>query len=118
MLRSKLFDGEEKEIEVYNQVAIIDLAISFFTVQCSDGEETETDFSFPDFASAYFRVFNERLGRRIKNIVLTQSGNELVMNASVSDMTFEQNGNYYYEIGYTVTGGYEFPLRYGKAIVI
>lgn len=114
MIRNKIFDAEERPLVIYNQVAIIDLAMSFFTEQCQEDE----DFTFPNFSSAYFRVFNERLGRRIKNISLTRSGNELIMNASVSDMTFEDNGNYYYEIGYVQSGGYEFPLRYGLATVI
>lgn len=114
MLRNRIFDAEERPLDIYNQVAIIDLAISFFTEECEDDE----DFTFPNFSSAYFRVFNERLGRTIKDITLTRSGNELVMNASVSDMTFEDNGRYYYEIGYIQTGGYELPLRYGVATVI
>lgn len=114
MLRNRIFDAEERPLEIFNQVAIIDLSMSFFTEEC----DAETDFTFPNFSSAYFRVFNERLGRRIKDLVLTQSGNELVMNASVLDMTFEDNGRYYYEIGYTSSGGYEFPLRYGVATVI
>lgn len=115
MLRSKLFDGEEKTLEVYNQLPLIDVAIEFFTVECEEDE----DFTFPNYASSYFRVFNERLGRRIKNITnIAQSGPALVINASVTDMTFDDNGKYYYEIGYISTGGYEFPLRYGKLQVI
>lgn len=115
MIRNKIFDAEERPLQIFNQVAIIDLAMSFFTEECEEDE----DFTFPNFASAYFRVFNERLGRRIKNITnISQSGNQLILNASVSDMTFEENGRYYYEIGYVQTGGYEFPLRYGVATVI
>lgn len=115
MIRNRIFDAEERPLDIFNQVAIIDLAMSFFTEECSEDE----DFTFPNFASAYFRVYNERLGRRIKNITnIALSGNELVMNASVSDMTFDDNGKYYYEIGYVQTGGYEFPLRYGTATVI
>ena len=114
MIRNRLYDGEERPLEVYNQMAILDLSMSFFTEECDE----DTDFTFPNFSSGYFRVFNERLGRRIKNIVLTQSGNELVLNASILDMTFEDNGRYYYEIGYISTGGYEFPLRYGVLTVI
>lgn len=114
MIRNRIFDAEERPLEIFNGVAIIDLAISFFTEDC----ETETDFTFPNFLSGYFRVYNERLGRKIKDITLTRSGNELVMNASTLDMEFDVNGKYYYEIGFTQTGGYEFPLRYGPAKVI
>lgn len=115
MIRNKIFDAEERPLQIFNGVAIIDLAMSFFTEEC----DTNEDFTFPNFSSAYFRVYNERLGRKIKDITLTRSGNELIMNASVLDMTFDDNGRYsYYEIGYTQTGGYEFPLRYGVATVI
>lgn len=114
MIRNRIFDAEERPLDIYNQMPIIDQAMSFFTEEC----DTETDFTFPNFVSAYFRVYNERLGRRIKNITLTKSVNELILNASVLDMTFEDNGRYYYEIGYTTTGGYEFPLRFGVATVI
>lgn len=114
MLRNRIFDAEERPLEIFNGVAIIDLPISFFTEECDE----EEDFTFPSFSSGYFRVFNERLGRELKDLTLTRSGNELILNASVSDMTFEDNGRYYYEIGYIASGGYEFPLRYGVATVI
>lgn len=115
MIRNRIFDAEERPLDIFNEVAIIDLAMSFFTDECGDDE----DFTFPNYSSAYFRVYNERLGRRIKNITnIARSGNELILNASVLDMTFEDNGRYYYEIGYVQTGGYEFPLRYGVATVI
>ena len=114
MLRSRLFDGVEEPLEVYNGQAIIDKAIEFYTEEC----ETETNFIFPSYASSYFRVYNERLGFEIKDISLSQSGASLIINASVLDMTFEDNGIYYYEIGYVQTGGYEIALRYGKLTVI
>lgn len=114
MDRFKLFDGVEQPMEVYNGIAIIDKAIEFFTEEC----DVETDFSFPSYSSSYFRVFNERLGREIKDIALSHSGASLIINASSLDMTFDDNGNYYYEIGYMQTGGYEIPLRFGKLTVV
>lgn len=114
MLRVKLFKGVEEPIEVYNGVAVIDEAIEFFTEEC----DTETDFTFPGYVSSYWRVYNERSGRLIKNYTLTQSGSSLIINNSVLDMTYEDNGMYYYEIGYVQTGGYEVPLRYGQQRVI
>lgn len=114
MQRVKLFDGVEEPMEVYNQIAIIDKAIEFFTEEC----DVETDFTFPSYVSSYFRVFNERLGREIKDIALTQSGSSLIINASALDMTFDNTGKYFYEIGYVQTGGYEVPLRYGNLRVI
>ena len=114
MLRVKLFDGVEEPLEVYNGQAIIDKQIEFYTQEC----ETETNFTFPSYASSYWRVYNERLGILIKDYALSQSGSSLIINNSVLDMTFEDNGMYYYEIGYVQTGGYEVPLRYGQQRVI
>ena len=113
--RVRLFDGVEKKIEVYNGQAILDYAIEFFTQDdCND----ETDFGFPSYNSSYLRVFNERLGREIKEINLTQSGGSLVINASADDMTFDDNGKYFYEIGYVQSGGYEIVLMFGPMIVV
>ncbi len=114
MDRFKLFDGVEQPMEVYNGIAIIDRAIEFFTEECDE----QIYFTFPGYLSSYFRVFNERLGIEIKDIALSHSGSSLIINASVSDMTFDDNGNYYYEMGYVQSGGYEVVLKYGTLTVI
>jgi hypothetical protein len=117
MLRLKLFDGVESEMVVYNGHAIINLDLSFYTEECDDDLLVEEeDFDFPGYVSSYLRVFNERSGKRLKNIALTQSGSSLIVNASVLDMTFEQGGKYYYEVGYN--NGYDQVLKYGKFTVI
>jgi len=77
----------------------------------------EIDFDFPDFVYAYFRVYNERLGRKILDITPGRSGPYLIINSSLLDMTFESKGRYFYEVGYS-QGGYEVALRYGKLEVI
>lgn len=119
MLRVKLFDGVEKELKVYNGQAILDYDIDFFTEECDDDfEEDEEDFTFPAYISSYFRVYNERLGTLIKDIALSRSGGSLIINASVLDMTFDQNGKYYYQIGYMQSGGYEITLMYGPLKVV
>lgn len=118
MLRLRLFDGVESELVVYNAQAIVDLELSFFTEECDDDLIVEEeDFTFPGYVSSYLKVFNERSGKLLKNIALSRSGSSLVVNASVLDMTFEENGKYYYEIGYVNTV-YEQVLKYGpfKAI--
>lgn len=115
MLNTKLFSGKEYPMTLYNGQALVDVAIRFYTVDNCDGEKINWDF--PDYDSSYFRVFNERGGRELKEFALTQDGAYLVMNISASDMTFEDAGNYYYEIGY-VRAGYEQALRYGKLIVL
>jgi len=114
MLRVKLFDGVEKPMIVYNRQAVIDKQIEYYTEEC----DVETNFAFPSYVSSFLRVYNERLGIEIKDIALTQSGFSLIINASVLDMTFEDNGNYYYEIGYVQTGGYEIVLQYGQFTVV
>ena len=119
MIRHKLFQGVEDLMIVYNQKAIINETIEFFTEECDDDLlEEEEDFTFPGYVSSYFRVYNERLGTLIKTVALSQTGAFLIINASVLDMTFTDNGNYHYEIGYVQTGGYEVALRYGALKVI
>lgn len=118
MLRFKLFDGVEKNLAVFNGQAILNEAIELFVEDCSTDETDEQDFTFPSFGSGFFRIFNERLGREIKDITLTRSGSSLVVNASVSDMTFDENGNYWFEIGYVDGGGYELVLVYGILKVV
>jgi len=115
MLKTRVFDAEERDIVLYNGKAVIDWAFYFYTqVECS---VDEVDFDFPDFVSAYWRVYNERSGRLLKDFTLSRTGAYLIANLSVDDATFEDNGYYYYEIGY-VRGVYEQALRYGTLKVI
>lgn len=114
MLRTRLFRGKEYPLTVYNGQEIINLAIKFYTKDC-DG--VASDFTFPEYISSYLRVYNERSGRRLLNLALTQSGAFLVVNSSASDMTFEEEGEYWYEVGY-MRGPYEQALRYGTFNVI
>lgn len=114
MIRSKLFNAEEQELLVYNQKAILNEVIEFYTLDDCDDEEAV--YTFPGYVSSYFRIYNERLGTLIKTIVLSQSGGSLVINASVLDMTFEVDGVYWYEIGYS--NGYDIVLRYGPLQVV
>lgn len=114
---TRLFEGEEQGLTLYNGQAIIDMQFQFVYIECFNEEADEQDFTFPGYVSAYMRVFNERLGREIKEYALTRSGSILILNGSVSDATFDNNGKYYYEIGY-VNSVYEQVLRYGKLNVI
>lgn len=109
-MRVKLFDGVERDIVLYNGQALLNFSIDFTIDEDCDGEDE--DFVFPSFVSGYLRVYNERNGRLIKNIPATQSGSSLVINSN--DTTFEDLGNYFYEIGYVQTGGYEIMLMNGK----
>lgn len=116
-LNTKLFDGEEKTLTVYNGEAIIDQLLYFYATEFCDLEETQIDFDFPDYTSSYFRAFNERDGRLLVEVSLSRDGAYLIFNASASDMTFDDLGNYFYEIGY-VRGVYEQVLRYGTLQVL
>lgn len=115
MLNTRLFDGKEYDLVIYNGQAIVNKAFRFYTVVQCTGEEI--DFDFPDFNGAYFRIYNERVGRLLKDFSLTQNGPYLVAELSIVDATFEDNGYYYYEIGYN-RAGYEQALRYGTLKVI
>jgi len=109
------FFAFNENLRVYNGKAVINLVFEFFY------EDGETPFDFPDdLGSYYFKVYDERLGYSIKNFAaqVTRSGNNLIMNLSVLDMTFEDTGKYYYEIGYIRSGGYDELLRYGTLVVI
>jgi len=120
MIRVNLFNARETDIALYNAKALLDWAIEFYTDEC-DGDfiESEEDFTFPSYASAYFRVFNERDGIEIKEITnIAKSNGNLIINASVLDMTFEDLGMYFYEIGYIQTGGYEIALMFGKLQIV
>lgn len=118
MLNTRLFEGKEYQLVIYNKQALINRAFRFFTVvDCVDVPYEEIDFDFPDYVSSYLRIYNERLGRLVLDLPLDQSGPYLIANASVSQMTFEDNGSYYYEVGYN-RGGYEQALRYGLLQVV
>lgn len=115
MVNTRLFEGKEYQLIIYNGQAVLNMPFCFVEVDQCSGEES--DFDFPGYFSSYFRVYNERSGRLIKDLQLSHSGSTLFLNASVLDMTFEDNGNYYYEIGY-VNSIYEQALRYGTLKVI
>lgn len=107
MLDTKLFQGNEYKLELLNNQAIIEIGFAFFLDDCG----TETEFTFPDYVSSYMKVYNERLGRTIKTIPLTRSGHVLLIYSNDTD--FDDNGNYWYEVIYLMSGGYEQIIRYG-----
>lgn len=107
MLTQKLFQANEYPLELYNGKPILDVGIVFLYEECG----VETDFDFPDYVSSDLIVYNERLGRVLKTIPLTRDGNILIINST--DTVFDQAGNYYYEVNYLASGGYERLLRYG-----
>ena len=111
---SKGFIAEEQGLSFYNGKAVINLAFTFLY-----DDDDETVFDFAGYVSAYFYVYDERGEQLIKSFTsqITRNSNVLVMNCSVADMTFEDEGNYFYELGYN-RSGYECPLRYGKLKIV
>lgn len=115
MLKSRLFQGKELPLTIYNGDAIVNKAFRFYTKDCDGNAE---DFDYPEYVSSYFRVYNERNGRLLLDLSLTRSGTYLIVNSTDTQMTFDDNGNYFYEVGYVRNGGYEQALRYGKLDVV
>lgn len=115
MLTDGFYLPKEQAVTIYNRQAIIDDVIDFtntFNSECFTGNS-----EIPSGAIGFWRAYNERSGKLLKNLALSISGNIFTMNASVSDMTFEDEGYYFYEIGYE-SGGYEYVFRYGTLKVI
>tara|TARA_R110000868_G_scaffold199747_1_gene446360 strand:- start:2254 stop:2598 length:345 start_codon:yes stop_codon:yes gene_type:complete len=110
---SRGFVAQEAPLEFRNSMALLNLA---FTIVYDDDDETAFDFF--GYASAYFRVYDERGGQLIKNFSaqVTVSLNVMILNCSVLDMTFEDLGKYYFEMGYN-RSGYEIPIRYGELTI-
>ena len=119
------FEGVYAELTFYNAKAIIDYPIRYYL----DGTETNynsivdgkyvLNYSFPGYASSYLYIYDsEERNTLIKSFTsqVTRNSNIQVINASVSDMTFESPGTYYYELGY-VRSGYECVLSYGKLFI-
>lgn len=118
MINTRLFDGEEKKLVLYNGQAMINRVFRFYTVEsCDQIAYSEVNFDFPGYTSAYLRVFNEREGRKLLDVPLDRSDENLIANISADDLTFDSLGIYYYEIGY-VDSVYEQVLRYGNLHVI
>lgn len=118
VINTRLFEGKEYGLQVYNAQALINRAFRFFTVfDCPPEPYEEIDYDFPDYVSSEMRIYNERDGRLIKTFALDRSGPYLIANVSVLDMTFDSLGNYYYEVAYT-RGVYDQVLRYGTLNVI
>ncbi len=110
------FIGVEDELTFYNGQAVIDLSFEYFG---TDADGDEVDFNFPGYDSSFMNVYDsEERNTVVKAFTsqITRNSKYQVLNASVSDMTYEANGVYYYELGY-VRSGYEEVLRYGKFFV-
>lgn len=110
IIRTYGFEGMEGELSFYNRQAVTDLALYFYL-----DDDNSTAYGFTGYASAWLRVYDStERNYQIKNFTsqLSRNSNAIVMNASVSDMTFNEPGKYYFELGF-VRSGYDVVLRYG-----
>jgi len=112
---SRGFIAQEQGLTFKNGKAVLNLAFTFLY-----DDTSETIFDFSGYVSSYLRVYDTlRQTRLIKNFTtqITRNSNVLVMNCSVLDMTFNEAGRYWYEMGY-VNSGYDVALRYGEILII
>ena len=126
MDRTYLFSAEQGELTVYNGKALLDFVVPYYLPATEDDYDVQVDgeyldlFTFPGYGSSYLKIYDsDERETLIKEFTsqITRNSNSQVINASVSDMTFEANGKYYYELGY-VKSGYEEVLRYGPLEVV
>ena len=107
------FEGVEAELTMYNGQAVIDLSIAYY-------DDDDVAYTFPGYQSSFMNIYDsDERNTLIKDFTsqITRNSNIQVLNLSVSDMTFEARGKYYYTIGY-VKSGYDTVLRYGTLIII
>lgn len=105
------FIAQKKDLVFYAGKAIINKRHAFYDI---NGDPW--NFSFATGFS--FRVWEEREGGWLMidwdSSNITASGNELFLN-SQAEITDIERGKYYYEIEYTISGGYGILIAYGEA---
>lgn len=119
------FEAVEADLTLYNGQAVLNLPIYYYT----EGTETDNDgtvdgdyiknYPFSGYQSSFMNIYDsEERNTTVKEFTsqITRNSNIQVINASVSDMTFDQGGIYYYELGY-VRSGYDIVLRFGKLFI-
>lgn len=119
------FEGVEKEITFYNGQAVLNLPIEYYTLATEDDYDDVIDgeyvnyYPFSGYASSFMNVYDsEERNTLVKSFTsqVTRNSNVQVLNCSVADMTFDQNGTYYFELGY-VRSGYDIVLRFGNLFI-
>ena len=108
------FIAQEKELYFYSGKSVLNKRHAFYDV---NGDPW--NFSL---ATGYtFKIWEEREGGALMidwdDTNLTNSDNEIILNAPASDTAIER-GNYYYEIEYLIAGGYTILIGYGRACFI
>lgn len=114
--RVNSFIAENEDLTAYNGQAILNLAIAYIL-----DDDDDTEFTFPGYVSSYMNVYDSDERNNLVKAFTTQvtrNSSVQVLNLSESDMTFESQGKYYYELGYIISGGYETVLRYGNLVIV
>lgn len=119
------FEAIEADLTLYNGQAVLNLPIYYYL----EGTETDNDgtvdgdyiknYPFSGYASSFMNVYDSEERNTLVKLYtsqITRNSNIQVINASVSDVTFEAPGTYYYELGY-VRSGYDVVLRFGKLFI-
>lgn len=106
--------ANEKELFFYKGKAILNKRHAFYDINGNPW-----DFSL---ATGFtFKIWEEREESHLlidwDDTNLTNSGNEIILNAPASDTGIER-GHYYYEIEYEIAGGYTILIGYGRATFI
>jgi hypothetical protein len=123
--RTQGFEAVEADLTLYNGQAVLNLPIYYYlegTESDNDGTvdgEYVKNYPFSGYTSSFMNVYDsEERNTLVKSFTsqITRNSNIQVINASVSDMTFDQNGTYFYELGY-VRSGYDIVLRFGKLFI-
>ena len=108
------FEADNEELNLYNGQAVLDLAITYVL-----DDDDETAYTFPGYSSSFMYVYDSpERNYQIKSFTsqVTRNSNVQVLNLSASDCTFDNEGTFYYELGY-VRSGYEIVLRYGSLYI-
>lgn len=106
------FIAYKKDLVFYAGKPVLNKVHAFFDV-----DRNAWDFS--DAIDLFFTIWEEREGglrmiQWVTDVNLTVSGNEILLNAPAEDTSIGR-GKYYYEIEYTIAGGYSVLIAYGKA---
>lgn len=111
---NNVFIAQKKKLVFYAGKPIINKRFAFYDI---DGNPW--NFSFAE--SFRFRVWEEREDGQLMidwdDSNITAENNELILN-SQADVTDIERGKYYYEIEYTIAGGYGILIGYDEAMFI
>lgn len=119
------FEGVEKELAFYNGQAVLNLPVYYYTLATETDHDDQIDgeyvdeYPFSGYQSSFMNVYDsEERNTLVKTFTtqITRNANAQVLNCSVSDMTFDENGTYFYELGY-VRSGYDIVLRFGNLFI-